>query len=389
VGITKTNRYRLKDRKRFLPGLALNEGFFHEVLKPIIDSHFPKLHYDAGLTGQGSDTLGFDTYISMDHYWGPRAVIFLSEKDHPKIAEDLKSTLRKNLPESYKGFPTNWHFDLPDHGDRAEFSMEGVIDPNISIGTVGQFVQEELGIEYPGALAIKEWLAFSEQELLHLTTGKVFHDTLHDLDEMRAYFRYYPHDIWLFKMRSLWKSIAEEQAFVGRCHDVKDGLGERLIATRITNKLMKLCFYLEKTYYPYSKWFGTGFSKLDCAKELTPLFKVILSTNSYKKREKALCAAYLIIVKMHNHLKITQPLPLKIIDYYQRGYQGYQTDYVAEALTKAISPELWNELDIINLEDIQDRIYEIEPLLDDSNYVRNPEILRKLIMDKETQPENG
>jgi hypothetical protein len=380
MGITKTNRYRLKDRKRFLPGLTLNEGFFHEIIKPIIDSHFPKLRYDAALTGHCSDALGFDTYISMDHYWGPRAIIFLSNEDHPKFATEFKNILTRNLPETYKGFPTNWNFDLPDNGGRPEFSPEGLINPNISIETVGQFVREELGIEYPSSIFNKEWLTFSEQELLHLTSGKVFHNTLHELDDMQAYFKYYPHDIWLFKMRSLWKSIAEEQAFVGRCHDVKDTLGERLIATRITNKLMKLCFYLEKTYYPYSKWFGTGFSKLDCAKELAPIFNEILASNSYKKREGKLCTAFLIIVEKHNDLKITKSLPLEIIDYYQRGCKGYQTNDIVEALTKAISPKLWSELGIEDFQKIDNRIYELEPLLDDSNYVRNPKLLRRIIM---------
>ena len=370
----------MKDRKRFLPGLLLNEGFFHEVIKPIIDSHFPNLHYDAALTGHCSDALGFDTYISMDHYWGPRAIIFLSKKDHPKIAENLKSIVRQNLPESYKGFPTNWNFYLSDNGHRPEFSPDGQIDPNLSIETVGQFVHEELGVEYPQSLSSKDWLTFSEQELLHLTTGKVFHNTLHELEKMRASFRYYPHEIWLFKMRSLWKSIAEEQAFVGRCHDVKDELGERLIATRITNKLMKLCFYLEKSFYPYSKWFGTGFSKLDCAKELTPIFDEILSANSYKKREQSLCGAYIKMVKKHNGLKITEPLPLEIIDYYQRGYKGYQTNQIVDALTKSISPEFWNELGSVDLEKKDNRVFEIEPLLDDSNHVRNSKILRRIIM---------
>jgi hypothetical protein len=377
--MTKTNRSRLKDRKRFVPGLTLNEGFFHEVIKPIIDLHFPNLRYDAALTGHCSDALGFDTYISMDHYWGLRAMFFLSEEDYSKIADHLRKLVCQNLPESYKGFPINWNFDLPDHGAKPEFASVGAINPNLSIETVGAFVHEELGIGYPRSISNKDWLTFSEQELLHLTTGKVFHNTLHELDEMRAYFRYYPQDIWLFKMRSLWKSIGEEQAFVGRCHDVKDTLGERLIITRIANKLMKLCFYLEKTYYPYSKWFGTGFSNLDCAKELAPIFDEILSAKSYKKRERSLCEVYLIMVKMHNDLKITQPLPLEIIDYYQRGYKGYQTNHIVEALTNAVSPKLWNELGTVDFNNKDNRIYEIEPLLDDSNYVRNPNILRKII----------
>lgn len=379
MGITRTNRYRLKHKQQFIPGLILNEGFFVDIIKPIIDAHFPNLLYDAALTGHCSDALGYDTYISMDHYWGPRASLFLSQEDHSKVSERLLETLKRDLPQSYKGFPTNWNFDLPDHGACPEFASDGQINPNIEITTVGRFVKEELGIEFPGSITSKDWLAFPEQELLHLTSGKVFNNGLSELMEMRGYFQYYPHDVWLFKMRSLWNSIAEEQAFIGRCHDVNDRLGERVIAARITNKLMKICFYLEKTYYPYSKWFGTGFAKLACSRELTPLFDKILTAKSYKSRESALCDAYLKIAGMHNALNITTPISLEITDYYQRGYRGFQTIGIVESLTKVIDPHLWNELGISDFGNSNDRILEIETMLDDSNYTRNPGVLRRII----------
>jgi hypothetical protein len=378
MGITRANRYRLKDKRKFIPGLVLNEGYFHEIIQPILNVHMPGLRYDAALTGPCSDALGFDTYISMDHYWGPRAQIFIAEDESPSIAVEIKSVLSQNLPRDYRGFPTNWNFDRPDHGARPEFSPDGQINPYVEVKTVPEFVQGELRITYPGPISAKDWLAFPEQELMHLTTGRVFHSGLGALDEMRTVFQYYPHDVWLFKMRAIWNSIAEEQAFMGRCHDVGDELGERLIATRITNKLMKLCFALEKTYYPYSKWFGTGFSRLQSAKEIGPTLQKVLSAASHRRREQALCEASLLVIQKHNALNITAPLPLEISDYYLRGYRGYQNDLVGNALTAAISPNFWRDLGIDDPDSCESRIWGIEPLLDDSNYARNPEILQRI-----------
>ncbi|UCE08153.1 MAG: hypothetical protein JSW07_09060, partial [bacterium] len=91
----------------FIPGLELNEGFYFDVVKGIVESNFPNLKYSAGLTGHCSDCLGFDTVISTDHAWGPRLQLFLRENDYTRIKAQLHNILAYNLPLNYKGFPTN------------------------------------------------------------------------------------------------------------------------------------------------------------------------------------------------------------------------------------------------------------------------------------------
>ena len=65
----------------FVSGLKLAEGFFQQVVLPILNSHMPKLEYSAALIGCGSEILGFDTEMSTDHHWGPRAMLFLRPRD--------------------------------------------------------------------------------------------------------------------------------------------------------------------------------------------------------------------------------------------------------------------------------------------------------------------
>jgi hypothetical protein len=58
-------------------------------VKPVLDAEFPALAYDAAFIGPGSEVLGFDTPRSMDHQWGCRVYLFLSEADHVEAADWL------------------------------------------------------------------------------------------------------------------------------------------------------------------------------------------------------------------------------------------------------------------------------------------------------------
>src|SRR5437868_2601889 len=99
----------------FIPGLKLGELFFHEAVKPIIEQNFPGLQYSAALIGSGSEILGFDTAMSSDHHWGPRAMLFLSEADFAQHRDALNEAFATQLPYSFRGYST--HFSPPDLDD--------------------------------------------------------------------------------------------------------------------------------------------------------------------------------------------------------------------------------------------------------------------------------
>lgn len=63
----------------FVSGLELSRRFFHEAVRPLVTSVFPDLRYAAALLGQGSEVLGFDNELSVDHDWGPRVFILLQK----------------------------------------------------------------------------------------------------------------------------------------------------------------------------------------------------------------------------------------------------------------------------------------------------------------------
>jgi hypothetical protein len=77
----------------FVPGLELSGLYYWEAVRPILDAGYPGLAHSAGLIGTGSEVLGFDTEMSADHSWGPRVIVYLSEEDHTRLAEQIGETL--------------------------------------------------------------------------------------------------------------------------------------------------------------------------------------------------------------------------------------------------------------------------------------------------------
>lgn len=57
----------MEPETQFIPGLQLNEIFYQQVVQSILMTYFPVVRHSATLIGYGSDVLGFDTLISMDH----------------------------------------------------------------------------------------------------------------------------------------------------------------------------------------------------------------------------------------------------------------------------------------------------------------------------------
>ena len=315
----------------FIPGLQLSQFFYAEAVQPLLAIHFPTVVYSAGLLGAGSEVLGFDTAQSTDHDWGPRLLLFLAEVDHKRYQPEINQMLRRELPHQIHGYPT----DFATTGDAA-------VNHRVRILTVQDFLGELLSFNPTHEPLVAEWLTFPEQMLRSVTGGRVFHDGLGELTRIRAMLHYYPHDVWLYLLACQWRRIAQEEAFMGRCGQVGDELGSRLVAARLVRDLMRLCFLMERQYAPYIKWFGTAFAQLRCAAELGPILQQALAANDWQAREKYLTTAYEFVAQMHNALGITAPLPTQVSSYYDRPFLVLHSDNFVEAIRAAIgSEEVW------------------------------------------------
>jgi hypothetical protein len=156
-----------------------------------------------------------------------------------------------------------------------------------------------LGVRADAELDWRAWLGLPEQALLEVTEGSVYRDDDGGLGALRQRLGYFPQDVWLYKIGCQWVRVGQEQAFVGRCGDVGDDIGSRIITARLARDVIRLCFLVERRYVPYPKWFGTAFARLLCAWEISPLIADALRADDRRRRETALAEACRCVAELH------------------------------------------------------------------------------------------
>jgi hypothetical protein len=326
--------------RAFIPGLELSHSFYVEAVAPILAARYPRLSYAAGLLGTGSETLGFDTPRSMDHWWGPRLEIFLRAEDFtPQLGDEIRAVLGEQLPFEFRGLPTHMH-EL----DRATGSVfmaptqQRPINHLVHVTTVRAFLTMYIGAQpLDEPLSLGQWLGMPEQHLRTVASGGVWHDDPGELSRARELLHWYPDQLWRYLLRAQWRRIAQEEAFPGRCAEVEDELGSRVVAARLVREIMHLAFLLEQQYMPYSKWLGTAFGRLGCAEMLLPRLLGVLAAEDWAERERQLSAAYELVADMHNQLRLTEPVAPQVSPFYGRPFLVIHGDRFAAALDGTIT----------------------------------------------------
>src|SRR5262249_55032118 len=130
-------------------GAGLCQRFYWQAVRPILDAHFPGLPHTAALIDSGSEVLGFDDAQSTDHDWGPRALLFLEEADHPWLAAAIQQALARELPRAFEGYPTS--FTPPDPNDHGTQLLDpdntGPINHRVECHTLRGFWREQLAFD--------------------------------------------------------------------------------------------------------------------------------------------------------------------------------------------------------------------------------------------------
>lgn len=355
----------------FINGLQLSQLLYQEAVRPVLEKHFPGLCYAAALIGPGSEVLGFDTPQSTDHDWGPSLLVFLEEAGFTDHRDRLDQALRRKLPGDIHGYPVDLAYARRD-GATDGLAAGDPAQHGVTIHTVRGFFSHVLHVDIAEELRAADWLTFTEQALLSVTSGRVFHDGLGQLEAAQDRLRYYPHDVWLYLLAAQWRRIAQEEAFLGRCGQAGDELGSRLVASRLVRDLMRLCFLMERRYAPYIKWFGTAFQQLACSGQLTPLFEQVLSATDWREREKPLCLAYEYAARMHNDLGITEPLPASVLQYYERPFLVIQADRFVDAIRTAIITE-----EVLAL---PEHLGSVDTFVDSTDALNNPDRFRSMYL---------
>jgi hypothetical protein len=321
----------------FLPGAKLCERFYWNCVRPILDNSFRGLPHAAALIDSGSEVLGFDDAMSTDHHWGPRVLLFLHPDDQARYALALHEALARQLPYEFDGYPTS--FTPPDPDDNGtqllESSTYGPVSHRVTCQTPADFIFQHLNFDLDQPIEPIDWLTFSEQRLLTLTTGPVYHDGI-GLAAVRGRFTYYPHDVWLYLLAAGWTRIGQEEHLMGRAGLAGDEIGSAIIGARLVRDIMRLSFLMERQYAPYAKWLGSAFQRLAAAPALSPSLEGALGAPTWQQRGKHLARAYEALAARHNGLGLTEPLPAKVAPFFGRPFQVIGNHGFASALLRQI-----------------------------------------------------
>jgi Domain of unknown function (DUF4037) len=327
----------------FVSGAELARAFYEEVVAGIVGD----IPHSAALLGYGSDVLGFDTERSTDHGWGPRLQLFVEHE----LEIDSK------LPETFRGWPVRYGWD------------DKPVEHHVEVSRLSDWLDEQLGFDPRAAIEIRDWLLTSQQLLLEMTSGPVFHDGLGELRPIRAALEWYPHDVWLWLLACQWRRLDQEEPFVGRTAEVGDELGSRVLAARLARDLMRLCFLIERRYAPYSKWLGTAFGKLEAAREVGAALERALEATRFPEREEALVEAVEAVARRHNALGVTEPVDPKVRPFYTRPFRVLASGRFVDACLAEVSDPRLRALPLVGA---------VDQLSDSTDVLSDPARSRRL-----------
>lgn len=324
-------------------GIALSRRYYQTVVAPILRDHYPAMQRAACRIGLGSEVLGFDTETSADHDYGPSVQIFVPEAEFATSAGDIMTTLDRHLPTSFEDRTVRYPSYVRAPADGRASGMQGS-DHGVELYTVPAWCERYLGRQFAEDLAARDWLSYSEQHFLTVTAGAVFQDDFGEVTALRNRLSYFPRDVWLYKLAAQWGRIAEERAYIGRTGDVGDELGSRVIATRMAGNLMRLALLVERRYAPYPKWFGTAFSRLECAPELGPILLKIMTAPDWREREAAIKLACEFVAELQMMKEVpgaTAPVQGSL---HNRPFQFVDSLKIFEGLRAAINDQELRQL---------------------------------------------
>ncbi|GAA0807151.1 DUF4037 domain-containing protein [Spirilliplanes yamanashiensis] len=306
----------------FLPGLELSRRLHDEVVAPVLARRFPGLRYAAARVDSGSELLGFDSPRSADHDWGARLQVFVPRREAaPAVARALEA----ELPDSVAGHPARFR----------AFGALGVMDAagdrhGLTVLPLADFMTARLGRDPRDGWTVTDWLATPTQRLAELTGGAVYADTDGGLTAVRRRLAWYPDDVWRHVLACQWHRVDQEEPFPGRCREVGDELGARVVEARLARDLMRLCLLLARRWPPYSKWLGSAFAALPC---IGPVRDALLAGD--------VGTASVLVAGRSNASGLHAPLDAALRPFHDRPFPVLAADRFAEALRAAVTdPEV-------------------------------------------------
>ena len=228
-----------------MKGLELSRIYFEEYGKQMIDSQLAQYrpYMAVGLVGEGSECLGFDDEISMDHDFGPAFCIWVPEEIYTKAGAVMQRAY-DSLPAFCQGYT------------RITSAQGG---GRIGVLTLEGFYRKFTGLSQAPQDNI-EWFRIPERFLATVTNGEVFVDHLGTFSQIRSALKaFYPEDVLKKKLAARCAVMAQAGQYnYGRCMKRGDSQAAYLACGEFIRTAMSVVYLLNEAYMPYYKWMFRG-----------------------------------------------------------------------------------------------------------------------------------
>ena len=231
-------------------GLELAKSYYETYGREMISASFSDIEnrIAIGLVGEGSECLGFDDSISLDHDYEPGFCMFLTDEDEAVYGFKLQRAYN-TLPKEFNGFKRN--LVNPVGGARhGVFSISGFYSKYLGYNNVPD--------------TIEKWLYTPPSMFLNVTNGNVFRDDLGEFSKIRnAISQGYPEDIRLKKIAANTIFAAQSGQYnYARLLKRQDVGGCILCLNEFVKRIISIVYLLNNKYEPFYKWAFRGLMEL-------------------------------------------------------------------------------------------------------------------------------
>ncbi len=244
-----------------MKGLILARQFFEEqeaAVRELLGDSYDKI--SIGLAGQGSECLGFDDELSMDHDFGPGFCIWLGTKEYEEYGEALIK-LYDSFPKTFQGVS---RITSAQGHDR-----------------VGVLKTDDFYFSLLGTADIPQtpyqWYSLSEERLAMVTNGEIFHGGEDQFMRMRSALQdYYPEPVRKKKLAGRFAAMSQSGQYnYPRCVARNEKTAAYFALNNFMKNAISAIFLLNRKYTPFYKWMQHGLGELPVLGNLKELFNFL------------------------------------------------------------------------------------------------------------------
>ncbi len=257
-----------------MKGLEISKKFYLQYGKPMLEAQFPDVidRIAVGLAGDGSECLGYDDEISLDHDIDAGFCLWITAEDYEKFGFKLERAYAK-LPKEFMGLKRSLF--SPVGGNR-----HGVI-------TVEDFYTRFLGA--PDAPdSIERWLYTPASSLLASSNGEVFKDKLGAFSSVREKLKNgYPEDIRKKKLAAHIVFMAQSGQYnYSRCIARGENGAAQLAVFEFVKHMISAIYLLNNRYEPFYKWAYRGLRDLKIMGNMADVLQFITELDNAPENAK-------------------------------------------------------------------------------------------------------